>query len=141
MWNGFSSYKLVLGRNPNLPNIMTERVPALQGVTSSEILKKHLDALFSARKAFIQCDADERIGGALRYQIRAIEDIFNPGDSAFDKRDGRNKWFNHGKVLFQDGRVVFVCRFGVYVGVSTNQLIRDICLPSADNSFMDERSY
>ena len=37
MWNAFSSYQLVLGKNPNLPNIMTEKLPALQGVTSSEI--------------------------------------------------------------------------------------------------------
>ena len=28
MWNGFSSFKLVLGQNPNLPNIMTDGLPA-----------------------------------------------------------------------------------------------------------------
>ena len=26
MWNSFSSYQLVLGKNPNLPNIMTEKL-------------------------------------------------------------------------------------------------------------------
>ncbi len=29
MWNGFSSYQLVIGRNPNLPNLLTERLPAM----------------------------------------------------------------------------------------------------------------
>ena len=59
---------------------MTERIPELRGVISSEVLEKYLDAVFPVRKAFIQCEADGCIGRALRYQIRAIEDIFNPGD-------------------------------------------------------------
>ena len=61
MWNGFSSYQLVLGKDPSLPNIMTEKLPALQGVTTSEILNHHLYAMHSARKAFIKCEADEKI--------------------------------------------------------------------------------
>ena len=60
MWNGFSSFQLVLGKNPNLPNIMTEKLPALQGVTSSEILKTHLDALFSARRALLSVKLTRR---------------------------------------------------------------------------------
>ena len=45
MWHGFSSYQLVFGTNPNLPNIMTEKLPALEGTTTSEALAKHLNAL------------------------------------------------------------------------------------------------
>ena len=55
MWNGFSSYQLILGKNPTLPNIMTERLPALQGVTTSEIRKHHLDAMHSTRKTLVKC--------------------------------------------------------------------------------------
>ena len=91
MWNGFSSYQLVLGKNPNLPNIMTEKLPALQSVTTSEILKNHLDAMYSARTAFMKCQADEKIRRALRHPIRATEEIFLPGDHVFYKRDGSNK--------------------------------------------------
>ena len=125
MWNGFSSYQLVLGKNPNLPNIMTEKLPALQGVTSSEILKTHLDALFSARRAFMKCEADEKIRRALRQQIRTSEEVFVPGDSVFYKRDGSNKWLGPGKVIFQDGKVVFVRHGGTYVRVSTNRLVKE----------------
>ena len=35
MWHGFSSYQLVFGRNPNLPNIMTDQAPALEGSSTS----------------------------------------------------------------------------------------------------------
>ena len=50
MWNGLSSFQLVLGQNPNLQNIMTDGLPALHGTTSSEIVEKHLNALRTARK-------------------------------------------------------------------------------------------
>ena len=125
MWNGFSSYQLVLGKNPNLPNIMTEKLPALQGVTSTEILKTNLDALFSARRAFMKCEADEKIQRALRHQIRTSEEVFGPSNNVFYKRDGSNKWLGPGKVIFQDGKVVFVRYRGTYVRVSTNRLVKE----------------
>ena len=108
MWNGFSSFQLVLGQNPNLPNIMTDGLPALHGTTSSEILAKHLNALHTAWKAFIKCEADERIRRALRHQVRAVEDVFESGEMVYYKRDGSTKWLGPGKVIFQDGRLVFV---------------------------------
>ena len=67
---------------------MTEKLPALQGVTTSEILK-HLDAMHSARKAFVKCEADEKICRALRHLIRATVETFNPGDSIFYKKEGK----------------------------------------------------
>ena len=59
MWNGYSSHQLVFGENPNLPNIMNNNLPALQGTTSSEVFAKHLNALHAARKTFIQTEADQ----------------------------------------------------------------------------------
>ena len=115
MWNGFSSYQLVLGKNSNLPNIMTEKLPALQGVTTSEILKHHLDAMHSARKMFVKCEADEKIRRVLCHPVRATEETFNPGDSVFYKKEGKNRWLGPGKVIFQDGRVVFVRYGGVCI--------------------------
>ena len=76
MWNGFSSHQLVFGENPNLPNIMNNNLPALQGTTSSEVFAEHLNALHAARKAFIQTEADEKIRRALRNKVRASEQVF-----------------------------------------------------------------
>ena len=50
----------MFGENPNLPNIMNNNLPALQGTTSSEVFAEHLNALHAARKAFIQTEADEK---------------------------------------------------------------------------------
>lgn len=122
MWNGFSSHQLVFGTNPNLPNIMKNTHPALDGCTSSEVFAKHLNALHDTRKAFIQTEADERIRRALRSKVRASERIFENGDQVFNKREGKEKLIGPGKVVFQDGKVVFVRHGGVFVRVSPNRL-------------------
>ena len=97
-------------------------MPALEGTTSSDVLAKHLNALHCSRKAFIKCEADEKIRRALRYNIRAVEEVFHPGDRVFYKKDGNMRWFGPAKVVFQDGRIVFVRHGGVYVRVSVNRL-------------------
>ena len=65
-------------RIPNLHNIMAEKLPTLQGVTSSEIFKTNLDALFSAGSVFMKCETDEKFQRALRHQIRTSEEVFIP---------------------------------------------------------------
>ena len=124
MWNGFSSHQLVFGLNPNLPNIITDTLPALDGSTTSEEFAKHLNLLHSARKAYIQSESDERIRRALRGKVRASEQIFEHGDHVFYKRDGKDRWLGPGKVMFQDGKVVFVRHGGVFVRVSPNRLCK-----------------
>ena len=122
MWNGYSSHQLVFGENPNLPNIMSDNLPALEGSTSSEIFAKHLNALHAARKLFIQSEADERVRRALRYKVRASEQVFENGDRVVYKREGKERWLGPGKVVFQDGKIVFVRHGGIFVRVSPNRL-------------------
>ncbi len=62
----------MFGFNPTIPNVMTDKVPALQVVTSSEILAKHLNALHAARKAFIASEADDRVRRAFKEQSTSI---------------------------------------------------------------------
>ncbi len=124
MWNGYSSHQLVFGQNPNLPNIMTEKLPALDGVTQSEVLAKHLNALHAGRKAFIETEADERIRRALRHKVRASEQIFEVGDAVYYKRQGHDRWLGPGRVLCQDRKVVFVRHGGTFIRASPNRLIK-----------------
>ena len=41
MWNGFSSYQSVFGRNLALPSNMVHQLPALEGKTTSEMFAQH----------------------------------------------------------------------------------------------------
>lgn len=136
MWNGYSSYQLVFGQNPNLPNIMSDSVPALDGCTASEVLAKHLNALHSARRAFMQTEACERIRRALRSKVRAAEQVFENGDEVYYKRDGRERWLGPGKVVFQDGKVIFIRHGGIFVRVSPNRVTK-VNVEVADTSNSD----
>ena len=49
---------LVFGRNPKLPGIMTDALPALEGITSSQIFAQHLNMLHKSRSAYIQTDKE-----------------------------------------------------------------------------------
>ena len=127
MNKGFSPHQLVIGQNPNLPNIITAAPPALDGMTSSEVLARHLNALHSARKAFIQSEADEKIRRALRSKMRSNEEQYSHGDIVYYKRDGKDRWLGPGKVIFQDGKIIFVRHGPTFVRVSANRLMKKGC--------------
>lgn len=124
MWNGYSSHQLVFGSNPNVPNVITDNIPALEGSTTSEVLAKHLNVLHAARQGYIQAESCERVRRALRSKVRASQQVFQNGDLVFYKREGYEKWLGPGKVVFQDGRIVFVRHGGTFVRVSPNRLIK-----------------
>ena len=58
---GFSPYQLVLGRNVNLPTVLSDKLPALEGQTESPTVAEHLSSLHLARKAFIMAESSEKI--------------------------------------------------------------------------------
>ena len=58
---GFSPSQLVFGRNPNLPSVLNDKLPAPGGHTSSEVVANHLNAKHGACKTFIECEASEKI--------------------------------------------------------------------------------
>ena len=41
-------------RNPNFPSNLTNNPPAMEDITYSELVSKHLCAMHEARKAFIE---------------------------------------------------------------------------------------
>ena len=78
---GYSPNQLVFGRNPNLPSVINDKPPALEGTTSSEVVAKNLN---EARKAFIENEASEKLRRALRHKIRPTTSIiYQPGENNF----------------------------------------------------------
>ena len=41
MWNGYSSYQIVFGTNPKVPDVFNATLPQLEGKTQSEVLAEH----------------------------------------------------------------------------------------------------
>ena len=121
---GFSPNQLVFGINPTLPNVLNEGLPALEGKTFSETLAKHLDALHAARKAFTESENSERIRKALRRKICTNNTVYHNGDLVwYRKRDG-DRATGPGKVVFQDGKVIFVRHGATYVRLSANRIVK-----------------
>ena len=66
----FSPYQLVLGRNVNLPTVLSDKLPAFEGQTESSTVAEHLSSLQLPRNAFIMAESSEKIRRALCKQTR-----------------------------------------------------------------------
>ena len=117
---------------------MTDKLPALGGTTTSETFAKHLNTLHASRKAFIDTEANERIRRALRTKVRAAEQMYMNGNIVFYKREGKEKWLGPGKVVFQDGKVVFVRHGSVFVRVSPNRQCKVNSVESNEDGYTKE---
>ena len=122
--HGFSPYQIVYGRNPNLPSNIVNKPPALEGETICRFMGKHLTGIHADSKAFIAFESSEKIGRALRKQIRPSGEKFNNGDKVYFLRD--NKWKGPGWVIGQDNVVVFIRYGGTMVRVHESRIKRDL---------------
>ena len=107
--HGFSPYQLVFGHNPNLPSVLTNKLPALEGVSESHLVADLLNALHSARREMIMLESSEKIRRALRAQTRTHTNIkYLAGEEVFYKRQDERRWRGPGRVIGQDGSKVLI---------------------------------
>ena len=98
----------MFGKNPSLPGILSDKLPALEGVTTSKVVAEHINALHAGRKAFAEVQCDESIRRALRHRVRAAEKVFKPGNKVYYKRDGQDRWNGPAVVIGNDGSVYYI---------------------------------
>ena len=116
--HGYSPNQLVFGKNPNFPNIIDNEVPALEGLTSSEIVEQNLNAMHSARRNYIENESSNKIRKALKSQTRSYADInYMTGDRVYFKRPNSNCWKGPGTVIGRDGQQILVKQSSNYVRV------------------------
>ena len=111
--DGFSPNQLVLGNNISLPSLLSDELPALETTTSSEIVRKNLEALHSARENFIRAENSHKIRRALKAKTRTFADVnFQNGDKVYYKRMNVIGWKGPGIVIGEDGHTVLVKHSG-----------------------------
>ena len=120
--HGFSPNQLVFGQNPNLPSVLVDKPPALEGSTMSTVVGNHITALHAARKSFTESECSERIRRALRKQTRPSGNCYFTGDKVYYKRPDSVEWKGPGVVIGQQGSVVFVRHGGLCVRVHPSRL-------------------
>ena len=94
----------------NHPSARNSGLPALNTEVSSDVIRKKLVALNSARQSFIQVESSKRIKRALRCKTRPGNSNVSTGDSVFFYRS--KKWHGPGKFIGKDGKIIFVRHSG-----------------------------
>ena len=116
--HGFSPFQLVFSRNPTLPCLQNSKPPALNAGTSSDIIRRNLEALHTARQAFVASESSEKVRRALSHNIRTSADQkYFTNDKVYYKRQDSKNWKGPGVVLGQEGQQVLVKHGGVYIRV------------------------
>ena len=107
---GFSAHQLVFGTNPNVPGILTyESLPVLNEETSSKIVAEHLNAMESARTAFIKFENCQKMRRLYRERVYKIENIrYCSGDCVYYKRNNSSDWHGPANVVGHIGNQVLI---------------------------------
>lgn len=72
--HGYSPYQPVFRQNPNLPSVLTNKLPALEGTSMATWIAQNISALHATRRAFTEAECSESIRRALRKQLRPTDD-------------------------------------------------------------------
>ena len=134
--NGYSPAQLVLGKNPNLPNFIENNLPAQEPSTKSFHIATRLTALHAARKAFIESESSNKLKTALRKNTRSFFNTYNIGDEVFYKRNDSPEWKGPGKVLGQDGSVLFIRQGLRYIKVHLCR-VQPVHMQNIESSYSD----
>ena len=144
--NGYTPAQLVLGKNPRLPSISNDMLPALSGNTSSKLISDHLNNLASARKTFSISEISSKLKKALAKPIRSYCDVFfEQGDHVYYKMPDERRWQGPAVVIGQDGKVILIkhgsvcrrvhpCRLLHVEKKSENSLLQDSSVVINDNT-------
>ena len=66
----YSPNQLFFGRNPNLPSVLNDKLPVLEGVSANEVVAGNLNAMHATKKQFIACKSYEKVRHAHRHQVK-----------------------------------------------------------------------
>ena len=121
--HGFSPNQLVFGRNPNLTSFLIDKLSALEGVSTSEVVASNLNTMHIARKQFIMCESLEKLRRALRHQVRTSITQLNKNGDVFYKRNFCDRWVGPGTVIEWEHKQVLVKHGSTYIRVHTCRLV------------------
>ena len=115
---GYSPNQLVFRNNPNFTSNLTKEPPAMEDITHSQLLFKHLNAMHASRKVFTEAESNEKLRRALKSKARVTTGLmYDPGDLVYYKRKDSNEWKGPGKVIGKERKQILVKHGGYYARV------------------------
>ena len=114
---GFSPNQPVFGKNPNFPSNLINKLPALETLCQSGVVRQNLSAIHSTYiEAYIEDESSEKISQALKHQTRSsTPHIFQNGDSVYYKRDSSKQRKGPGTVIGIENQTIIIKHGSVYV--------------------------
>ena len=122
---GFSPQQLVFGKNWTVPNVMEyKNLPVLNERTASSIVQANMEAMKSARVAFMKAEADSRIARALKSRVQGYKNmVYLPGDRVYYKRLDNNDFHGPGTIIGTCENSVFIKHGGKMVKLHPSKVI------------------
>ncbi|XP_033105174.1 uncharacterized protein LOC117107578 [Anneissia japonica] len=114
---GFSPFQIAMGRNPDLPSVLNDKLQALEGQSVCVQVAKHINVMYNARKEFLNTESSEKYRRALRKQTRSFEDKYEQGDKVYYKRPNGMEWKGPVTVIGKDSSIVFIRHGGSVIKV------------------------
>ena len=116
---GYSPMQLVFGKQPKLPSAIDNSPPAMECVSEVEAVRNRLNAIFDARKAFIQVENSKKLNEALKVKTMPKMEFYEPGDLVYYKHGLSPYWSGPAKIIGVDNKVIML-RQGRFI-LSTSQ--------------------
>ena len=127
----------MFGRNSNLSNFIKYQLPAKETTIKSFKLALNISTLHAAQKAFIERESSNKLKLAIRKNIQPSGNIYIIGDEVYYKRDNAPEWKGPGRVLGQNGPVVFICHRSHYIKAHNSQ-VQPITVNDSNNIIVPE---
>ena len=107
--NSFTPAQLAIGQNPRLPSTFHDKLPALEGETSSCGIAEHLNTIAAAMRAFTEAEISSKVRKALKHPVRRNCDIvYKQADCVFYKVNGDKRWHGEAFVVGVEGKNVLI---------------------------------
>ena len=128
MFGGYSAYQLTMGRNPSLPNVIDNKLPAMEGPSCvSKVVEDNLRAMHKAREEFAKCESSSKIKRALKSQVRTCNDeYFDNGKRVWYKRNNSHEWHGPGVVLGRESQCIVIKHGNQYIKVHPCHITRGL---------------
>ena len=111
---------LYLGKNVNLTFTINDQLLACY--STNLLIIEHLKALNSAQRFFMKAELWAKLRNELRKQIRHTREDFDLDQARYYKRNNDIKWKSTGKIVGQNGSVVFIRHGGFHFKVNCSRI-------------------
>ena len=107
-WN-FPLLVSIWEKKPNLPNVLNNKLPALEEMHPSKIISNNPKAMKDTQKALVHSESSEKLKRASRHNTRTCNNIkLFCGDNVYYKQNNSKRWKGPCKVLRKDGQQVLI---------------------------------